>query len=105
MQALRSCGVCAVPSLVMENQPTVILEALASGCRVVATDVGGVAETLGEAGWLVRPGSVDDLVQALLQAMEPGERPELERARREILALHEPEACVSRLEGLLKSNL
>jgi glycosyltransferase involved in cell wall biosynthesis len=105
LTALRSCGVCVVPSLVMENQPTVILEALACGSRVVATDVGGVAETLGGAGWLVKPNAEDDLVQALLEAMEQTEKLQLESARHEILKLHEPEACVSRLEGLLKSNL
>lgn len=105
LAALRACGVCVVPSLVLENQPTVILEALACGCRVVATDVGGTAETLAGAGWLAKPGSEDSLVQALLQALKPLDEPLMENARYAAIKLHDPEVCGSRLEGLLRSNL
>lgn len=105
LEALRGCGACVVPSLVLENQPTVVLEALACGCRVVATDVGGTKETLGRAGWVVAPGSVQGLADGILEALKPLADPVLESSRHEILKLHDPAGCASRLEGLLKSNL
>jgi glycosyltransferase involved in cell wall biosynthesis len=58
-----------VPSRVQENQPTVILEALAAGSRVIASNVGGVGETLGQAGWLIPPGSPDALVSGVRSAL------------------------------------
>jgi glycosyltransferase involved in cell wall biosynthesis len=46
---MRSCHVFVLPSL-YEGLPLVLLEALASGCRVVATDLPGCRELLAEAG-------------------------------------------------------
>jgi glycosyltransferase involved in cell wall biosynthesis len=54
-----------------------ILEAMAAGLPIVATDVGGNAELLGggEAGMLVPPGSAGDLAGALSRlAADPGLR-------------------------------
>jgi glycosyltransferase involved in cell wall biosynthesis len=50
-----------------EGLPQVIVEALAAGTPVVATDVGSVADALdgGRAGLLVPPGDVDALVAAI----------------------------------------
>lgn len=47
-----------------EGLPNVVIEAMASGLPVVATDVGGARELFvsGREGFLVRPGNVDDLV-------------------------------------------
>jgi len=105
LETLLGCGACVVPSLVLENQPTVILEALACGCRVVATDVGGASETLARAGWIVKPASAQSLAAGLLEALKPLENHTVESSRCEVLKRHEPEVCASRLEGLLKSNL
>jgi glycosyltransferase involved in cell wall biosynthesis len=105
VRLLQRCGVCVVPSLVLENQPTVILEALSAGCRVVASDVGGTAETLDAAGWIFPAGSVRGLIEALLQALQSTHDPQREHLAAQILRLHDPAFCVSRLEGLLKSNL
>ncbi len=109
---MAQSGVMIVPSLVMENQPTVILEGLACGCRVVASDVGGVKETLGEAGQIFKPGSVDDLVRAVREAIDyvgAGARPARVSARdtptETILELHDPGTVAGVLAGLLKSNL
>lgn len=98
-------AVAVMPSRVWENQPTVILEALAAGCAVVATDVGGVRETLGDAGWIVRPNSADALAAGIKAALNTPLSATRESARREILSRHDPEAVVGRLEGILKSNL
>ena len=88
----------------MENQPTVILEALANGCKVVAADVGGVRETLGSAGWIFTPGSAQEFSKSILQALQDTDA-KREMAASEILRLHDPKVFVSCLAGLLKSNL
>lgn len=97
--------VAVLPSRVWENQPTVILEALAAGCHVVATDVGGVRETLGDAGWVVKPNSTEALASGIRLALQASHDETREKIRREILGLHDPEVAVERLEGVLKSNL
>jgi glycosyltransferase involved in cell wall biosynthesis len=54
-----------------ENLPLVLMEALALGRPVVATWVGGVAELVqpGVSGWLVPPGTVDELADALADVL------------------------------------
>lgn len=48
-----------------EGSPNVVLEAMASGLPVVATDVGGTRELLrdGSEGFLARPGCLEDFIQ------------------------------------------
>jgi glycosyltransferase involved in cell wall biosynthesis len=59
-----------------EGVPQVLIEALASGAPIVATDVGGVRELLddGRAGILVPPDDLDALVAALRRVAEEGPR-------------------------------
>lgn len=95
-------GVLVLPSLVHENQPTVILEGLSAGCRVVAADVGGVAETLQDAGRLVLPGDPSALT-ATVRAAVQGEWPEALRAPA-VLAQHDPARCVDALERCLSAR-
>jgi glycosyltransferase involved in cell wall biosynthesis len=59
-----------VPSFA-EGLPTVILEALARGLPVIASDVGAVREAVleGETGFLVHPGNVAELGSALTAAL------------------------------------
>jgi glycosyltransferase involved in cell wall biosynthesis len=66
-----------------EGVPAVLIEALASGTPVVATDVGGVGEALdgGAAGLLVPPADREALVGAILALASDGEGRD-ERARR-----------------------
>ncbi len=99
-QMLQS-DVVVVPSLVMENQPTVILEALAAGCRVVASDVGGVRETLGEAGWIVPPADPKKLAAAINEALQPTAYPL--QSTQGILAQHDPQLCIQKLSDALFS--
>jgi glycosyltransferase involved in cell wall biosynthesis len=55
----------------MEGCPNVILEALASGRPVVATNVGGIPEILSEeCGRLVPPRDAGALVQALASVLD-----------------------------------
>ena len=101
-RAMEESAVVIVPSRILENQPTVILEALAAGCNVVASDVGGIAETLDGAGTLVPPGDVDALVHVIRETMDASYRPPPTAHR--ILSHHDPNACVARLEGVLRSD-
>ena len=48
-----------------EGMPQVLLEAFAAGLPVVATAVGGVEESIGDAALLVPPGEIDPAVGAL----------------------------------------
>lgn len=66
---LSTADILICPSL-SEGMPTVILEAMASHCAIIATDVGAVSSLVSEKnGWLVKPGDVKDLKQAIEEAM------------------------------------
>jgi len=69
-----------------EGTPVTAIEALASGCPVVATRVGGVPDVVtdGEDGFLVEPGDIDGLAARLaLLARDPALRAALGGAGRE----------------------
>ena len=99
---LSASGILVVPSRVHENQPTVILEGLAAGCRIIATNVGGVKETLDGEGDVVEPNSVSALVTSINEALD--DKSSQTNAVR-VLAAHDPDLCVSALTGALRSNL
>ena len=54
-----------LPSLWPENAPMVISEALSFGLGIIASDVGGLSELVGDGGLLVKPGSPDELSRAI----------------------------------------
>ena len=67
---LAACDVLALPSW-NEGMPNVVLEALASGRRVVATRVGGIPDVVtDELGILVPPRRPEILTQALERALQ-----------------------------------
>jgi teichuronic acid biosynthesis glycosyltransferase TuaC len=67
---LAACDVLTLPSW-MEGTPNVVLEALASGRPVVATNVGGIPQVLPEpnAGKLVPPKDARALADALVETL------------------------------------
>ena len=60
----------------------VLLEAMVAGVPLVVTGVGGIPEVLdnGKAGYLIEPGSVDALLEAIADSMD---RPHLLQGRTE----------------------
>jgi glycosyltransferase involved in cell wall biosynthesis len=77
------CDVFVHPSLA-ECFPTTVMEAMASGRPVVATDVGGVPEQVGDAGLIVPPRDAAALAQAIERLLvDPDERRRLGEAARE----------------------
>jgi len=69
---MRRSRVLAFPTTSdwIEASPLTTLEAVASGCRVVATDNGGTKENIGPSGVLIQRDSLNALIVGLLKAME-----------------------------------
>jgi glycosyltransferase involved in cell wall biosynthesis len=66
-QQMLSSRALVLPSRAYEVQPLVLLEALAAGLPVLASDLGGNPEVLASLGaeWLVAPGRIEDWSRAL----------------------------------------
>lgn len=76
---LGACDVLALASR-WEGLPRVVIEAMAAGVAVIATDVGSVRDVLADrvTGRLVSPGDVDGLALAIERLFaDPGERERL----------------------------
>jgi glycosyltransferase involved in cell wall biosynthesis len=71
---LRSTAIAVLPSYT-EGLPNAVMEAMAHGVAVVASDVGGVPQLLGGgAGLMVPPGDADALSNALARLMDDPEQ-------------------------------
>lgn len=70
-QQILASRVLVLPSFA-EGLPVVIMEALALGRPVISTYVAGIPELVepGVCGWLVPPGSVEDLAEAMHTALQ-----------------------------------
>lgn len=87
IQLYQNATVHVVPSH-YEGLPTVLLEAMACGLPVVATDIGGINEviTTGENGFLVPPKSPEDMGNTILRLLDDrGLREKIGRAARETI--------------------
>ena len=70
---LQNSDILVCPSY-SEGMPNVILEGMASGCAIIASDVGAVNIQVGnENGWLIEPGSISSLEHAMLNALKISE--------------------------------
>jgi glycosyltransferase involved in cell wall biosynthesis len=88
--------------------PNVIAEAMATGLPVVSTTIGGIPELVREGveGFLVTPGSVDELAAALLRLLR--DQPLRERmgaaARARVCADFDNQRCIEPLIELFQSE-
>jgi glycosyltransferase involved in cell wall biosynthesis len=89
LRCIAGADLVVNPSLT-EGLPNVVLEGLALGRPVVATDVGGVSEliTPGETGWLVPPGDPAALAKSIVAALDdaPRARALVEAGQRRVAA-------------------
>ncbi|WP_390221159.1 glycosyltransferase [Vagococcus entomophilus] len=72
-----SCDVFCVPSVIAKDGdkdglPVALIEAMASGSPVVASDVGGIGEAVinGENGYLIQPEEVEELAESLKKILD-----------------------------------
>lgn len=67
---LQSLDLFVLPSL-WEGLPTVVMESMACGTPVLATDIPGTRELVldGKTGWLVKPGAPSTLADGISQAL------------------------------------
>ena len=85
-QLLHDATAVVVPSLWYENQPFSILEAFAAGKPVIASDLGGMSELVGDGdrGFLVAPGDVESLARIMARVSKcPPELREMGAAAKE----------------------
>jgi glycosyltransferase involved in cell wall biosynthesis len=92
----------AVVSSDWEARQLFAQEALAGGLPLIATNVGGLPELVGDAALLIEPGSVDALDEAVRELMaDPERRAELaERGRRRAATWPGPQDMLDRLRTL-----
>ncbi len=92
-----------------EGTPVALIEAMAAGCPVIATRVGGVGDLVddGETGRLVPPGDREALAKALLALFREPERTRqmAERARRRVLELHQDRDRIADVDQLYRALL
>jgi glycosyltransferase involved in cell wall biosynthesis len=103
--ALMNAADAHLMSSSYEGMPLVLLEAAATGLPVVATDVGGVKETVlsGKSGILVPPQNPEALANAIFKLMEipHGERLEMGKIGREYaIANYSTDEVVTKWEKL-----
>jgi glycosyltransferase involved in cell wall biosynthesis len=86
-EVARTCHVFVLPSR-LEAFPLTVLEAMAWGVPVVATDVGSTAESVrgGLTGELVPPDDVEELAAALARLRDPALRTDRREAARALVA-------------------
>jgi polysaccharide biosynthesis protein PelF len=65
----RNCNIVVLSS-VSEAFPYSVIEAMMSGKPVVATDVGGVKEAIGETGVIVMPGNTKELADGIIRLLD-----------------------------------
>lgn len=99
----------AVLSSLSEGSPNALLEAMAAGVPVVATNVGGIPEIVRheESALLVPPGDIDGMAAAMVKLLKDNSLAGnlIERGRTLVLEKHAPMARAQRLAEIYRSVL
>ncbi len=110
IQAYHEANLAVVPSVIYESFSYTVAQAMGCGLPVVASQIGGVPETLnfGECGILIPPGDVSALSEALIQLCQDNEKRQMmgaagrKRAVTEFSAQNVTERVLAVYESLLK---
>jgi glycosyltransferase involved in cell wall biosynthesis len=100
LETLGSVRCLLLPSVWFEGEPMIVLEALAAGTPVLASDIGGIPELLGHgsAGWLTKAGDVGEWMRSLQNlGHDVGIDAKSRAARDRYLACHTPQAGLKSL--------
>ena len=103
LAALRLCLSAIFPSVWPDPCPTAVLEAMASGCPVVTTSVGGIVDMIidGESGLLVPPGDERGLAAAMGRVLaDSALRSRLGKAAQERARAFTASAVAGQLESI-----
>jgi glycosyltransferase involved in cell wall biosynthesis len=106
LEAVRRSMLLVLPSLVPETFGMAVLEAMAAGRAVVASDIGGLRELVvdGETGKLVEPGNVVALRDAIAELLgDPEARTAMGRRGRLRSAAYSPQEVVPRFERMYEA--
>ena len=105
-QLLRQHHIMIVPSIWEESFGVVALEGLASGCVVLGSDGGGLAEAIGPCGMTFRRGDAADLTSKLAHLLRHPEEWERYRAGAQThLELHQPSWVATRYLEVFELSL
>ncbi|MBP7134635.1 glycosyltransferase [Patescibacteria group bacterium] len=106
LEKLSEIDVLLVPSLLMENQPTVILEAAACGVPVIASDQAGIRETLQDKGVLCAIENKEAWVHAIRMVIQESDQSYEARCTsfQELWRRYDPKLIRQRLVEVLTSK-
>lgn len=102
----RRADIAVVPSMLYESFSYACAQAMAAGLPVVASRIGGIPETLGEAGRLAEPGDAEQLADALLSLIRAPQRERIElgaRARARAKSLFDAPVVAGQTAAFYKS--
>ena len=101
-RVIADADLLVAPSRILENQQTIIVEAMAEGTPVVATDTGGTKETLEGTGCPVVDVDAQKIADAIREVLSDELRwTRLSRAMQERAKRHDTESYFSSLFGFL----
>ena len=99
LSLLASSAFLIFPPVKPEGQPRVVLEAMAAGLPVIATDRGAIAETVldGECGYVLRDPDPLELAERMLRLLDDPElRSSMSRAARSRYLAHFTQGAADR---------
>lgn len=105
-RAISAADLLIAPSRILENQQTVLLQAMSEGTPAVATDTGGTKETLEGTGCpVVPPGDATALAEAITRLLsDPDAWHAASRAMRHCAERHDPARYVSELTVVMAQD-